>query len=192
MKNIWVVVCCVLCAVAQAQTPVNETYDNSSVERLGQMGKAYISEVKRIAGISYSDVTLNINIRKERSFANNTVAKDIYFSGSNAEGTCEGFIEASEADDAINALKYISDSLLTTTPENEIHFAKRFSNSFFVIYASYSPSPGKIFTKGEWDISVVLNEHESANNQGTVHIKRSDLGTLIQILQTCKEKLKVF
>ena len=193
MKNIFLAFFCLLGAYIFAQSPANDINDNNPVERLGQMGKAYVSEVKKVANISYnSEVSLTVNIRKERNLLNNTVTRDIYFSGSNAEGPCEGFIDAGEADDAINALTYIIDSLLPRMSENELHFAKRFTNSNFVIYASYTPSPGKNLSKGEWEIYLLLNERENAGNQGVVHIKKGDVSTLLQILLACKEKLETF
>jgi hypothetical protein len=196
MKNMemkyvcWIALCfCSVMGYGQNDT----TYDAGSVERLDRMGKAYISEIKKIGNISYGgDINLNVNIRKERSFINNSVAKDVYFSGTNTAGACEGFIEASEVGDAISALVYINDSLLTTTPGNEMHFAKRFSNSSFVIYASFTPGAGKILSRGVWDITLTLDERDNIANQGLVYIKRSDFVTLINILRSGKEKLKTF
>jgi len=193
MKNIWPVVFCFLVVYAKAQPAADDPNANGSIERTGQMGKAYLSEVKKVANISYgSDVSLNVNIRKERSFSNNTVSKDVYFSGSNADGACEGYIDASEITDAVNALEFIADSLLPLNPENEIHFAKRFNDSYFVIYASYTPGTGRVFTKGEWEVTLQVNEHDNTGSQGSVHIKRGDVSTLIQILLACKEKLQTF
>ena len=194
MKNICWLFFCFSSVIGYGQNTSDSTgYDPGSVERLNKMGKAYISEVKKIANISYGgDINLNVNIRKERSFINNSVAKDVYFNGTNSTGACEGFIEASEVSDAINTLIFINDSLLTTMPENEMHFAKRFSNSSFVIYASFTPGAGKILSRGEWDITLTLDERDNIPNQGLVYIKRSDFVTLINILQTCREKLKTF
>ena len=193
MKTLWLVIFCLIAVCAGAQPAPEDADASGSVERLGRMGKAYISEVKKMANISYgSEVNLNVNIRKERSMVNNTVSKDVYFNGSNADGACEGFIDAGEVSDAVNALEFIADSLLPLNPENEIHFAKRFNNSYFVIYASYTPGTGRVFTKGEWDVSLQVNEHDYSGTQGSVHIKRGDVSTLLQILLACKEKLQTF
>ena len=178
MKNLLLIILCFMVTAVKAQGP---------------MGKAYISEQKKVGGITYSsDINVNISIRKERDLSNNRLSKTIFFTGTTAEGTCEGFIDESEADEAINALKYISDSLLTGMPENEMHFAKRFTNSTFVIYASFVPKSGTLFAKADWDITIVVNEHEGDLNQGTVHLKKSDLASFIQMLQTGKERLKTF
>ncbi len=193
MKSLWLFIFYFFVLCLNAQPAPDDPNATGSVERTGQMGKAYLSEIKKMANISYNpDVNLNVNIRKERSLANGTVSKDIYFSGSNAEGPCEGYIDAGEANDAINALEFIADSLLPLNPENEIHFAKRFNNSYFVIYASYTPGNGRLFTKGEWEVTLQVNEHDNTGNQGAVHIRKTDVSTLMQILLACKEKLQVF
>lgn len=193
MKNILLIYFCLFSVYVNSQNVNDDQYEKGSVSRLDHMGKAYISEIKKVANITYnSDDNIIINIRKEKSFSNSSVSKDIYFTGSNAQGPCEGFIDESEIDDALTALQYINDSLLATAPENETHFAKRFSNSYFVIYASFDPGSGKLFSKAEWDINIILNEHEPANNQGSIHIKKNDLWAFIKMIEACKDKLKAF
>ncbi len=191
MKNVLLIILCLIVTVGKTQIPA--PIEERPAEKQGPMGKAYISEQKKIGGITYSsDININISIRKERDLSSNHISKTIFFNGTTAEGPCEGFVDESEADEAINALKYISDSLLTRSPENEMHFAKRFTNSTFVIYASFVPKSGTLFAKADWDINIVVNEHEGELNQGSVHLKKSDLGSLIQMLQTGRERLKTF
>ena len=191
VRNICLVVCLVVSFLAKGQIePIKEAMQPTGTPR---MEETYLSESKKIGSIAYNDAGyLTVSIRKEQNLTNLQVSKSISFSGATTEGNCDGYIDASEIAGGIVSLSYLNDSLLTKTPQNEIHFAKRFTNSYFVIYASIVPNSGTLFSKSAWDISFVLNEHDNAVTQCVVHVKKNEVPGYIKLLEIAREKLQDF
>ena len=183
--------CLIMSFLAKGQMePIKETMQPTGTPKLEE---TYLSESKKIGSIAYNDAGyLTVSIRKEQNLANQQVSRSITFSGTTTEGNCDGYIDASEINGAIVSLTYLNDSLLTKTPQNEIHFARRFINSYFVIYAAFTPNSGGLFSKSAWDLTLVLNEHEYTGTQCVVHLKKNDVPGYIKLLQIAKEKMQDF
>jgi hypothetical protein len=165
------------------------------IERFTEAGVERLSEAQKIGSLdyngwnSYGAVELNILIRKNLDRTQGLSDKDVLFSGKIGDASYSGYIDEFELDDAIRAVKFISDSLLTVKPVHQIHYTKQFKLSNFEISAYFDPYPTSIFADKEYSVFIDLNRY---GYKAFVHLKTPDVVNLLKVLEVAKQKLKDF
>lgn len=156
----------------------------------------YLVDDVKLGTISYAKTAMatrvTVLLRKGKNMHTGVVERGIVFTGSIAEPANADdnpvfcFIGQEELDDAIRALQFINDSLLTGTPDHDIEYTYNFPNSpaqFFVYYDIYFAD-----RKPKW--SIVFDFDRNLNDTNWITVENKDCASLIDLFKTAMEKLK--